>query len=245
MKQNFMVSHLSYQRKLVSSIMPVVTGMTMMIAAIFLTSNARAEEAKPFLIDTQNPMVVSEAGKITSGTDYDDLQEMKFTPLWDGAIAYDAKTCRLATLAHRGRPQEIAIFWKGSPEHPCYTKADYRWRSFDAPELIRIHRTDSPWQTEQGIRIGTTLEELEQLHGGSVGFIGMGWEMGGACCMGKFSKHVGFTLAADPNVVEGKSAASRYYADHLTGDRRVESKDIPLDIKKTLNIKVTEIFLNF
>jgi hypothetical protein len=216
------------------------------LSAALFAAELHAEDAKPFLLDTQKPMVVSEAGKITSGTDYDDLQDMKYTPLWDGALLYyEQGICRLATLAHRGSPKEFAIFWKGSPEHACYTKADYKWRSFDAPELIRINRPDSVWQTEQGIRVGTTLEELEAIHGGSIGFIGMGWDMGGACCMGKFSKHVGFTLAAEQSVVEGKSAASKYYAEHLVGDRRVESKDIPTDIKKKLNIKVTEIFLNF
>lgn len=213
-------------------------------ALILFAVSAHAEETVR-LLDTKEGKVISETGKIEADTSYFGLQKKKMEKLWDGAIDYQEGNCRLATVAYRGTPSEIEVFWKNDPEVTCFQKLDMDWSKLKAPEYVRIRRADSPWKTDTGIGVGTSLEELEKISGGSVGFMGFAWDMGGACCRGTFSNHIGFTLAADESVIHEKSKAAEYYNKNLVGDVRVESKDIPADIKKALNIRVQEIYLNF
>lgn len=214
-----------------------------LIGFVLWCFTAHAEEV--FTLDTQKGMLVAGEEKIRSDTSYSDVQKKSLKPMWDGALYAGEGTCLLGTKIFFGRPAEVELFWKDTPVAECYSKSDYNWRSFKSPSYAKVSRTDSPWKTDTGIRVGTTLEELETISGGSVGFIGFGWDMGGSCCMGKFSEHIGFTLEADPEVTTRKSEASAYYSQELVGDKRIESKDIPADIKKKLNIRVKEIILNF
>lgn len=46
--------------------------------------------------------------------------------------------------------------------------------------MIRITGTSSSWHTAEGIRIGTTLDELVELNGKPIQFSGFGWDYGGA-----------------------------------------------------------------
>lgn len=47
-------------------------------------------------------------------------------------------------------------------------------------EMIRIVGKSSTWHTAEGIRIGTTLDELVELNGKPIQFSGFGWDYGGA-----------------------------------------------------------------
>lgn len=47
------------------------------------------------------------------------------------------------------------------------------------PQFIRISRDDSPWKTETGVTVGTTLNELEQINGKAFSFYGFEWDFGG------------------------------------------------------------------
>ena len=215
----------------------------LLLGAMLLSTSAQAEET--YTLDTQKGVVIAGDEKIHDDTSYRDLERKKLAKQFDGALNAGEGTCQLGTKIFRGSPKELEVVWKDSPTVACYVKTEHDWRSFKAPSFARITRSDSVWKTDSGIRIGTTLEELEKISGGSVGFIGMGWDYGGACCMGNFSKHIGFTVDVDEKIFEKKSDASEYYLKNLMGDKRIESKDIPGDIKKKLNITVKEIILNF
>ncbi len=47
------------------------------------------------------------------------------------------------------------------------------------PSIARVSREDSRWQTDEGIRIGSTLRELEQANGRPFTFYGLDWDYGG------------------------------------------------------------------
>lgn len=54
------------------------------------------------------------------------------------------------------------------------------WKKNKAsPERITIYRSDTPWNTISGISIGTTLEELERINGGSFMLTGFEWDYPG------------------------------------------------------------------
>lgn len=45
--------------------------------------------------------------------------------------------------------------------------------------LAQVSHPESSWQTEEGLRIGTTMQELESLNGKPFEFTGLDWDYGG------------------------------------------------------------------
>ena len=74
------------------------------------------------------------------------------------------------------------------------------------------------WKTPQGIRVGTTLEELEKLNGGPFPFSGFGWDGAGGAGGENLPKGLAIVLA--PTKSEGLTAEER---DQITGDITVKS----------------------
>jgi hypothetical protein len=65
-------------------------------------------------------------------------------------------------------------------------------------EFIRIR--GKGWKSKEGIRIGTTLAELERVNGGPFKFLGFGWDNGGAVVKAaKLPRGVVITLAPTRN----------------------------------------------
>lgn len=47
------------------------------------------------------------------------------------------------------------------------------------PVFFRVGQPGSDWRTEQGISVGTTLEQLNEINGQPFAFNGFGWDFGG------------------------------------------------------------------
>ena len=47
------------------------------------------------------------------------------------------------------------------------------------PAFIRVSQEGTPWKTDTGIKLGMTLQELQQLNGKPFLFSGFGWDYGG------------------------------------------------------------------
>jgi hypothetical protein len=102
-------------------------------------------------------------------------------------------------------------------------------------ETIRISEPGGNWATEEGIKLGTTLDELVKLNGKPIEFSGFGWDYGGyiySYGSGKLSKldgKMGICLG-EPDDLTG--------LDSFQGDRDCSTRD-----KRILGkgVKVAEI----
>ena len=66
------------------------------------------------------------------------------------------------------------------------------------PALVRARKSDAPWHTAAGVRIGITLPELERLAGAPVTFSGFGWDYGGGASWEEEGGRMGLRLSIDP-----------------------------------------------
>jgi len=75
------------------------------------------------------------------------------------------------------------FFWPGVRVYPnTENELQIAWDAqayTDLPALLRVQSPDTDWKTDQGITIGTTLEELIGINGGHFKFLGFGWDYGG------------------------------------------------------------------
>lgn len=87
------------------------------------------------------------------------------------------------------------------------------------PEFIRISHDSADWHTVQGVAVGTTLENLQQINGRPFQLYGFGWDYGGLVNDwkgGKLNGHL--IIALEPEVWEKVGA-------EVSGDRSFSSDD--------------------
>lgn len=71
-----------------------------------------------------------------------------------------------ATIVFPDSPNELIVEWLFEYEYKKLSR-------------IRIERENAQWKTEEGIKIGTTLEELIEINGKDFNFYGFDWDYGG------------------------------------------------------------------
>ena len=135
--------------------------------------------------------------------------------------------CALGALAYAGTADSVEILWVDS--------------TYQRPSEIRVRGDSSRWQTPAGVRVGSTVKELESLLGGSpVSFMGFGWDYGGNGSWQEVidgdTVSVGFYLRPDRESQEQARADPRYR--EIIGDR-VVSSDHPLI--RSMSIHVGEL----
>lgn len=101
-------------------------------------------------------------------------------------------------------------------------------------EFVRI--VGAAWSTKEGLRVGTTLAELERINGGPFQFSGFGWDYGGNVnARGKALRGIAVTIAYTKN---GETPAAR----QVMGERKFSSRHPAL---KTLGVVVSQIVIGF
>ena len=128
------------------------------------------------------------------------------------------------TILFPGSQDSIIIKWKEG-------------RQFIEPEFAEIHGTGSMWILSNGLKIGTTLNELVKLNGKDFTFSGFGWDYGGY-----------------PNFDEGELMSDCYYIrlgfdwnenysddliQKITGDIELSTKNPALKKVKVSVEKIT------
>lgn len=103
--------------------------------------------------------------------------------------------------------------------------------------LAQISHPESSWQTEDGLRIGTTMQELEALNGKPFEFTGLDWDYGGRVTDWKGGKYpAGFLVTLDwSEPIQGNNVEGL-----PLGDGIFSSADYP-----DLQLKVVSIGQNF
>lgn len=128
------------------------------------------------------------------------------------------------TTVYTNSSREFLIFWKEGKFH-------------QQPAFVECMEKKSPYKTEQGISIGTTLAELVTKNKRPVEFMGLGWDYGGSILSfnkGNLDKAwFTFTLSATGPIPE-----------KLTGDVKLNT-DMPVVKKYLTKIAVSSIILHF
>ena len=129
-----------------------------------------------------------------------------------------------------GTPWEIEVVWADT----------MRAR----PAFVRTAAAGTEWHTPTGVRVGSTLAELERMHGGPVEFSGFGWDYGGRLRWQEDSGEVLLQLAIDPESMPRLTelASTDRRVDEISGDRTVQS-DHP--IVRQIDIQVTGLEIHW
>lgn len=128
--------------------------------------------------------------------------------------------CVPGTLVFPGKEDELELTWS----------TDERV----APATVRVRNGGSQWITVDGVRIGTTLKELEQLRGGPLEFGGFGWDYGGG------TRWNGLSLRLAPDASDYRRLAEAPEFREILGERMVRS-DHPLIRRMTVRVELIEL----
>jgi len=140
----------------------------------------------------------------------------------------------IGTILFKGTPNELQILWKDTT-------------NFKNPANLMIGRnaesnpTQTQWNTNTGIKIGTTLKELEQINGKAFKFMGFGWDYGGSVANwngGKLMEADGvsyFTCVLGYNY---EDQSLNPLADKLLGDSEFSSSQVEAQ-------KLNPVIINF
>lgn len=90
-------------------------------------------------------------------------------------------------------------------------------------EFIRI--PGNGWKTKDGIRVGTTLAELERINGGPFKFYGFGWDNGGAVMSGGMLPR-GIVITLAPTRNRESRQAQRVMGDSVFSSRHPALKSL-------------------
>lgn len=107
-----------------------------------------------------------------------------------------------------------------------------------APATVRVRNAGGHWATADGVRIGTTLEELEQLRGGPLEFGGFGWDYGGG------TRWNGLSLRLAPDASDYRRFAEEPEFREILGERTVRS-DHALIRKMTVRVELIELVWSY
>lgn len=122
----------------------------------------------------------------------------------------------LGTILYKNTPNEVQIIWKDTL---AFAIPD--WVSVGSWDIDKIEASKSNWKTIQGVRLGTTLKELEKINGKPFSFYGFGWDLGGGASGWNGGKLTGkdglayFNVQLNYDFMDEKTQA---IADNLMGD---------------------------
>lgn len=189
--------------------------------AIFAAGMARFE---PDLESSWTIVPGDRIGPITRSTSEADLVDLFGEENVARAWVYLAEGfCSPGTRILAGTPDELVITWRSEERLQ--------------PATVRIRNEGARWTTRDGVRIGTTLEELEAIRGEPIVFSGFGWDYGGGTSWQAASESdggwIGLTLAPVP----GSSHPSALKSEEIYGDRQVRS-DHPVVRGMTILVSV-------
>ena len=128
------------------------------------------------------------------------------------------------TTLWKGQDKEIEIHWKE------------KQAPFKTINYLEINRPGSPYQLTNGIKIGTSLKEIEKLHGRPLNLFGLGWDYGGTFIdfgQGKLQGDIpcfGGVFSIDDSAYDA--------AKDIIGDKKVSSDNPAFDKIEAKLIKI-------
>lgn len=151
------------------------------------------------------------------------------------AIPIGEGYCSAGSIIYEGTVNELLIIWRDSansnmefqcsddPENADVKKA-LEGAKFERPDLVKITLADSAYHTQDGIRIGIPVTDIEKIVGKPFSFSGFGWDYGGRIYNGALPDFLSGDLTYGP--LTEKEQVPAFIAAYVpTGDRAFKSND--------------------
>jgi hypothetical protein len=122
----------------------------------------------------------------------------------------------LATIVFPDTPNELIVEWQ----------SDFEYKKLSR---IRIERENAQWETEEGIKIGTTLDELIEINGKDFNFYGFDWDYGGTTNEWE-DGNVNSQLTVFLDTKKPEGAPSELAGDGLFSSSHPKAKDAQLEV---------------
>ena len=137
------------------------------IGLVLLTASVSAQTRAATPTPTTSFVIVagSQFGPIRDSTMRADLAKMFGGAVKDGDVSLGEGFCTPGTLVYPGTPDEVEIAWQDAAKSQV--------------AFVRTMKPGGRWVTSRGVKIGTTLRELEKLAGTVLTFSGFDWDYGG------------------------------------------------------------------
>lgn len=142
----------------------------------------------------------------------------------------------LVTIVNPDSKNKIIIYWdKKSEDYKDYAFVEAIYSNFNS-EWEEAEDEGFTFPSKSGIKIGTTLQELEKINGKAITFFGFGWDYGGMVTS-TGDKLQGLAITVGCPEEENSDSWSDAYMN-LLGDQEFSSSD---DVVKNVPIVVTSI----
>jgi hypothetical protein len=132
----------------------------------------------------------------------------------DGEIYLGEGETRPGTVLFPGTSEELEIVW--------------HTQDFRCPEMVRASAPGSRWSTEQGVRIGSSVAQVQAANGRSFSFWGFEWDLGGYVVdwSGGRLSDLGLRFTLPEGAVDriGEAGAARFFGDVVV---RSDDPDLP------------------
>lgn len=102
--------------------------------------------------------------------------------------------------------------------------------------FVRVRAEGGRWTTARGVKIGTTLVELERWAGGVLTFSGFGWDYGGGMSWPERGGTVGLRLG----IASGDARPSGQQDQEIFGDRIVRSDHPAIRARRVRVVEITQ-----
>ena len=109
------------------------------------------------------------------------------------------------TLLFKGTEKELRFMWEDDSVN------------FAIPTSLFVETKNSPWVTSNGIKVGTSMTELEEIYNSDFSFYGFGWDFGGMVIFDKnkiVEKSINLTLGACSDADYDKPEYTRLLGDN-------------------------------
>lgn len=133
--------------------------------------------------------------------------------------------------------EDVGMFEEGTEERPYSilypdtpNEIHITWADENRTKMedIRFTENNSNWSSAEGIRIGTTYEQLNEINEKEISFYGFGWDYSGAVDWndGKLEKRNLRVFLAPEGILRGK-----HYGDHIIEATPEEIKNMDLRVQ--------------
>lgn len=188
-------------------------------------------------------LLAATAGTLIAGPAFAlDAGDRTLNALRVGAIVKATPPGDLAKIYGAGRVAEIKVGAEGE-EYPgaailAGTQDELQVAfTADAKRIRFVRVVGRNWKTAEGVRIGTTLGELERINGGPFTFNGFGWDLGGIVHGAKFARSaLRVAVGAAKKPPPGEAGA-------VEGDRRISSRH-PALRKMDVRVYLLEVYFS-